>query len=306
MRRALVLLATAASVLAACTPTHGEREFGAGTAPTEARVPLGASGTPATFAWIDGSPAQVFRARVTADRDQTVVRTAFAVGSDQGKVIVFDDDGSRALDFALPFATPFPASSGDSGVLRQAMIASGDQVVPFVAGGRRLLLVGTEGRHAPSALLLIEFDASGRSRELLTFWNDGSIRQVCVSETHVGFSGVNNALDRGALRRDLGEAYATVAAVFRIPPPGASATRGQSPRGEVGAFDEGNGYDTYVRLPLRQIAGAELRRLPSIEGGAMRMQSPSGASIDVDLATGEVSAPAVESRDAGLVRVWRR
>lgn len=317
MTRILSVMIVLATLAAGCGPARQAPKFGEGAAPSVARIHLGTSADGA-FGWIDGSVAQSFRARVTADRDQTVVRTGFAPGADQGKVLVFDDDGSRALDYALPYQSPIPTpealrvSSADPSTRRQAMVAGGDQVVPFQADGRRFLLVGTSGRHEPSALVLLEFDPSGAATERLVFWNEGSIRHVFASGTHVGLFGAHNALDTLDLRKDVGERYATVLAVFRIPEStpdvsGTEPTRGRSPRGENPHYDEGGGYAAYYRLPTRQSVSIEIARMPSVEGGHMRMVDGTGATLDVDLATYEPTVTGgADGRVPGPpIRMWR-
>jgi hypothetical protein len=118
--------------------------------------------------------------------------------------------------------------------------------------------------------------------------------------------GSHNFLDRAALHRDVGEEYASVLALFRIPTATSPPQRGRSPRGESPSFDEGSGYSEYVRLPIRQTATSEVREMPLIDGGVVRMRGASGATISIDVATGNVSAPDVPAEDARLIRIWRR
>ncbi|MCE9637236.1 MAG: hypothetical protein K8T90_16135 [Planctomycetes bacterium] len=299
---AIVLAAGPSFGLGGCEPQTTPR-LGPGSPAAQSTVALAVGGDEdLAFAAVDGGVIQSFAAEVTAAHEQKVVRTGFHPGEDQGKVLVFDADGTRALDYALPRQSPFPlpelqrrtgSAAPEDGCRRHVVVAGRDQVLPFTADGRRFLLIGACGRWAPSPLVLLEFDEAGRSYERLVFWNFGSIRGVFRTSRGFGFTGVNNDLDREHLRRDLGENYATVLALFDLPPRGSGAAaatiQGRCPIGSADTTDVGSGYAYYLRLPIRQLPSSEIRAMPTERDGAVVMVDGDGVETRVDLVTGALT-----------------
>jgi len=230
---------------------------------------------------IDGNVQTVYRDRLTADREQLVVVTGLAGGSDQASVLVLEESGDLLTRYRV--SGDVPPAHGETDRRRRLVGPDVSGVRPALHRGRRLVAITTGGITGDCGLELLEAEDERTLSPRFRFWNQGVIRPVTMGDGLIATRALANAFRPGG---EPTTTYPVAIVVISIDAAlDADGANGVSEGVAPSPTRPGCGFLRYYLLPEASRPGSRMEHAVSIEGRIVRVVSTDGLTYLLDSAS---------------------